>query len=113
MKPITKVKASAKFIIVIKSRTPETMAIVSGVLLFIRRGNAMRKSLNEWGRFLALVLRHKPQAVGIELDAHGWAQVEALLAAFNRIEAFNMLMLEQIVAEDGKQRFAFSRIRRE
>ena len=68
----------------------------------------MRKSLNEWGRFLALVLRHKPQAVGIELDAHGWAQVEALLAAFNRIEAFNMLMLEQIVAEDGKQRFAFS-----
>ena len=68
----------------------------------------MSKSLNEWGRFLALVLRHKPQAVGIELDAHGWAQVEALLAAFNRIEAFNMLMLEQIVAEDGKQRFAFS-----
>lgn len=68
----------------------------------------MSKSLNEWGRFLALVLRHKPQAVGIELDAHGWAQVEALLVAFNRIEAFNMLMLEQIVAEDGKQRFAFS-----
>lgn len=68
----------------------------------------MSKSLNEWGRFLALVLRHKPQAVGIELDVHGWAQVEALLAAFNRIEAFNMLMLEQIVAEDGKQRFAFS-----
>ena len=68
----------------------------------------MSKSLNEWGRFLALVLRHKPQAVGIELDVHGWAQVEALLVAFNRIEAFTMLMLEQIVAEDGKQRFAFS-----
>ena len=49
----------------------------------------MSKSLNEWGRFLALVLRHKPQAVGIELDAHGWAQVEALLTAFNRIEEFN------------------------
>lgn len=68
----------------------------------------MSKSLNEWGRFLALVLRHKPQAVGIELDVHGWAQVEALLVAFNRIEAFNMLMLEHIVAEDDKQRFAFS-----
>lgn len=68
----------------------------------------MSKSLNEWGRFLALVLRHKPQAVGIELDVHGWAQVEALLVAFNRVEAFNMLMLEQIVAEDDKQRFAFS-----
>ncbi len=68
----------------------------------------MSKSLNEWGRFLALVLRHKPQAVGIELDVHGWAQVEALLVAFNRIEEFNMLMLEQIVDEDSKQRFAFS-----
>ena len=54
------------------------------------------------------MLRHKPQAVGIELDVHGWAQVEALLVAFNRVEAFNMLMLEQIVAEDDKQRFAFS-----
>lgn len=31
----------------------------------------MSKSLNEWGRFLALVLRHKPQDVGIELDVHG------------------------------------------
>ena len=68
----------------------------------------MSKSLNEWGRFLALVLRHKPQAVDIDLDVHGWAQVEALLAAFNRIEAFNMLMLEHIVAEDDKQRFTFS-----
>ena len=68
----------------------------------------MSKSLNEWGRFLALVLRHKPEVIGIKLDAHGWAQVEALLAAFNRIEAFNMLMLKQIVAEDSKQRFAFS-----
>ena len=68
----------------------------------------MGKSLNEWGRFLALVLRHKPEVVGIKLDAHGWAQVKALLTAFNRIETFNMLMLEQIVAEDGKQRFAFS-----
>ncbi len=68
----------------------------------------MSKSLNEWGRFLALVLRHKPEVIGIKLDAHGWAQVEALLVAFNRIEAFNMLMLEHIVAEDDKQRFAFS-----
>lgn len=38
----------------------------------------MSKSLNEWGRFLALVLRHKPEVIGIKLDAHGWAQVEAL-----------------------------------
>ena len=66
----------------------------------------MSRSLNEWSRLLALVLRHKPEAIGINLDEHGWAQVEELLAAFNRIESFNFLMLEQLVAQDDKQRFA-------
>ena len=28
------------------------------------------------GRFLSLVLRHNPQAAGITLDEHGWADVE-------------------------------------
>ena len=32
------------------------------------------------GRFLSLVLRHEPQAAGITLDQHGWADVEALIA---------------------------------
>ena len=68
----------------------------------------MSRSLNEWSRLLALVLRHKPEAIGINLDEHGWAQVEELLAAFNRIESFNFFMLEQLVAQDDKQRFAFS-----
>ena len=73
----------------------------------------MSKSLNEWSRFLALVLRHKPEAVDIELDVHGWAQVEALLAAFNRIEAFTMLMLEHIVAKMISSVSHSARIRRE
>ena len=73
----------------------------------------MSKSLNEWGRFLALVLRHKPQAVGIELDVHGWAQVEALLVAFNRIEAFNMLMLEKSLLKMISSVSHSARIRRE
>ena len=30
--------------------------------------------------FLSLVLRHKPEAAGITLDSHGWAEVDALLA---------------------------------
>ena len=31
-------------------------------------------------RFLSLVLRHKPEAAGVTLDSHGWAEVDALLA---------------------------------
>lgn len=27
-------------------------------------------------RFLSLVLRHKPEIIGISLDEHGWANVE-------------------------------------
>ncbi len=31
------------------------------------------------GKFLSLVLRHKPETVGIALDEHGWANVDELL----------------------------------
>ena len=32
-------------------------------------------------KFLSLILRHKPQIVGIELDEHGWADVDELIRA--------------------------------
>ena len=38
-------------------------------------------SLKEKSKFLSLILRHKPQIVGIELDEHGWADVEELIRA--------------------------------
>lgn len=68
----------------------------------------MSKSLSKWGRFLAMVLRHKPEIVGIKIDKHGWASVEELIEAFNKVEVFTMPMLEQIVADDSKRRFAFN-----
>lgn len=69
----------------------------------------MAKSLIKWSRFLAMILRHKPEVAGIKLDEHGWAQVEQLLDAFNKIDAFDRSMLEQIVANDDKQRFSFNK----
>ena len=39
-----------KFVIVIKSRTPETMAIVSGVLLFYKAGKCYEKELERMGK---------------------------------------------------------------
>ena len=30
-------------------------------------------------KFLSLVLRHKPDAIGLALDAQGWASVDELL----------------------------------
>ena len=58
---------------------------------------------------MAMILRHKPEVAGIKLDEHGWAQVEQLLDAFNKIDAFDRSMLEQIVANDDKQRFSFNK----
>lgn len=61
------------------------------------------------GRFLSLVLRHNPQAAGITLDAHGWADVEALLAGVRASgRAIDRETLERIVRENSKQRYAFN-----
>lgn len=60
-------------------------------------------------KFLSLVLRHKPEAIDLSLDAEGWATIEDLLS---RAGAHGMQMtrqeLEHIVATSDKSRFAIS-----
>ena len=63
---------------------------------------------NEIGKFIALILRHRPDAIGITLDEHGWAKVEELIAGISRNYDFNMAMLEDIVKSDNKQRYSFN-----
>lgn len=59
-------------------------------------------------KFLSLVLRHKPQKIGLTLDAEGWVDVEALLAAMAREgKAINRARLERVVANNDKQRYGF------
>ena len=60
------------------------------------------------GKFLSLILRHKPQTVGLTLDANGWADTEQLIRAVNAVYPFDMKMLENIVQTDNKQRYSFS-----
>ena len=31
-------------------------------------------------RYISLILRHKPETIGITLDEHGWASVDELIA---------------------------------
>lgn len=60
-------------------------------------------------KFIARALRHHPEAIGIKLDKHGWADVEALL---NGCKAnghdIDRAELERIVELNDKRRFAFS-----
>ena len=59
-------------------------------------------------KYIALILRHKPETIGITLDEHGWANVDELISGINRITPFTMDQLEEIVRADNKQRYSFN-----
>lgn len=60
-------------------------------------------------KFISLILRHKPETIGITLDEHGWANVDELLAGISKTTSIDMNLLEKIVAEDEKQRYSFNK----
>ena len=65
--------------------------------------------IKKLSKFLSLVLRHKPETIGIALDEHGWADIEELLQGIQRTGiSIDFPLLERIVAENDKQRFSFS-----
>ena len=65
-------------------------------------------SLNKTSKFISLILRHRPEVIGIELDEHGWADVGELIAGVAKSQPFDMEMLEEIVRTDSKQRYSFN-----
>ena len=66
-------------------------------------------SIVQLSKFLSLILRHKPEKIGIKLDEHGWADVNELIAGVQRSDrSFNLDLLNKIVAENDKQRFSFN-----
>lgn len=64
-------------------------------------------NLKQLSKFLSLVLRHKPEEIGLELDPQGWANVAELLEK-SAHTGLTREQLETIVAESDKQRFALS-----
>lgn len=66
------------------------------------------KSSKDTSKFISLILRHKPETIGITLDEHGWADVKELIAGINKTRPLDMRLLEKIVAEDEKQRYSFN-----
>lgn len=66
------------------------------------------KGLKETSKFISLILRHRPEVIGITLDEHGWAEVDALIGGIKKTRPFDMEMLEEIVRTDNKQRYSFN-----
>ena len=67
----------------------------------------MKKSLVPTSKFLSLVLRHKPETIGLELDAEGWAAVDELLELASRAgKEISRDVLFEVVDRNDKKRFA-------
>jgi putative RNA 2'-phosphotransferase len=68
----------------------------------------MEGTLDKLSRLLSLILRHKPETVGLALDPNGWLAVDDLLSALARHGTpISRATLDRIVRENDKQRFAF------
>ena len=67
------------------------------------------RHLVKTSKFLSLVLRHKPETIGLSLDANGWADTHELLEKLNgHGQPLTLDQLQHVVATNDKQRFAFS-----
>lgn len=61
------------------------------------------------GKFLSLLLRHKPESIGLSLDANGWADVDELIHLVNKSgRTLTFDLLSEVVANNDKQRFIFN-----
>ena len=60
-------------------------------------------------KFISLILRHRPEVIGIRLDENGWADVSELLAGINKKgHEMDMHVLEEVMAANDKKRFVFN-----
>ena len=62
----------------------------------------------ETSKYISLILRHKPEAAGVTLDEHGWANVGELIAGVCKTHPLDMETLEEIVRTDPKGRYSFN-----
>ena len=69
----------------------------------------MRRELIRISKFLSLVLRHRPETIGITLAPDGWVDVDELLEACRAHgRAISRRVLHEVVATNDKRRFSFS-----
>lgn len=70
-----------------------------------------KKILTRTSKFLSFVLRHKPEAVKLTLDANGWASIDELIAKTKHDLENPKLsrdLIIKVVKQSDKQRFSIS-----
>lgn len=65
---------------------------------------------NKLSIYLSYLLRHNPGDLNLEMDRHGWVEVDPLLDAINKRGKFTVSreILDEIVATDNKGRYRYS-----
>lgn len=67
------------------------------------------KEQRRTSKFLSLVLRHKPETIGLSLDVNGWANTQELLEKMkSRGRGLSFEQLIKVVENNDKKRFSFS-----
>src|SRR6056297_1440898 len=65
--------------------------------------------MSRQSKFLSFILRHKPEEVGLTLDAAGWVRIDVLLRALKKAgRPMSQRELEALVAGNDKKRFTIS-----
>lgn len=66
-------------------------------------------NLENISKYMCLILRHKPEAIGITLDEHGRANVDELIDGIRKDNpGFDLDHLYEIVETDSKGRYSFN-----
>jgi len=62
------------------------------------------KKLKQISKFLSLLLRHKPETIGLKLDENGWAEIDELIEKSKNM-TLTRALIESVVEQNDKQRF--------
>ena len=66
------------------------------------------KEIKGVSKFLSLLLRHKPEIIGLALNEEGWADVNELIEKWNGYTKLDRPLLEAVVSANDKKRFSFN-----
>ncbi|KAG8154326.1 RNA 2'-phosphotransferase [Burkholderia catarinensis] len=74
-----------------------------------RKNEPLAPDATRISKYLSYLLRHEPQAIGLQLDPEGWADIGELIAGAARHgHRLDRATIETVCATSDKQRFALS-----
>jgi putative RNA 2'-phosphotransferase len=75
----------------------------------VKKKKMETQEITKISRKLSYILRHNPAEIGLQLDEQGWGSVAYILSKLKVAgEPLSMEVLQEVVANNDKKRFAFN-----